>query len=155
MGEIFSVSEVLQLAVRIEENGRDFYDILASKAKDERTKSMFLFLSEEEGKHIEDFRKILDEVKNSTPKEAFTDDYFAYIKSLSEKYVFTESGKGRVLAEGIDSEKEALDFAVKIERDSIDFYKNIKKSVPADSLNSLDEIISQEQGHLKKLLSID
>jgi len=55
MGEIFSVSEVLQLAVRIEENGRDFYDILASKAKDEEARNMFTFLSEEEGRHIEDF----------------------------------------------------------------------------------------------------
>lgn len=151
MANIFSGSEIVELGVQIEINGRDFYGALAKQAKNPKSKEVFSFLSGEEEKHILTFRKILDSVEKYEPAEAYPGEYFAYMSSLAEKYVFTQEGKGLGAANKVKSDIEALDLGMGFERDSIDFYNNMKKVVPAYDHKIVDSVIAQEQEHLRIL----
>lgn len=154
MGNIFAASEILEIAVQIEKNGYDFYSAMAFGSKDTRARELFTFLSKEEDKHRQVFLKIMDETEKYEPQGLDVDQYSAYMNSLAADVVFTQKDKGRELAAKIKSQSEAIDVGIKAEKDSIVFYEGIKKAVPGYDQKIVDEIIEQEQGHLKLLMEL-
>src|SRR3989304_1008250 len=62
----FSGKDILEMAIRIEENGIQFYTQAGSASKSERLKELFLFLAEEEKRHIAYFEEIRRHIKDDT-----------------------------------------------------------------------------------------
>jgi len=151
MGNVFAGSEVVEMGIQIEINGRDFYTALVPKFKDRKTAEVFTYLAQEEERHIETFRKILDSVNRYEPSEAYPGEYFAYLFALAGSYVFTQKDQGAAIAKKIVNEQEAIDTGIRFEKDSILFYEGMKKVVPAHDGKTLDILITQEQNHLRKL----
>jgi rubrerythrin len=151
MGNIFAGSEVVEIAVQIEKNGRDFYRVLMNMSKDPKALDMYKYLSGEEEKHIVVFQKMLESIGQYDAPEAYPDEYVAYMKALASEHVFTQEGKGAELAKKVKTDKEAIDMGIGFEKDSIIFYEGMKKAVPEYDLKIIDELILQEQGHLRKL----
>ncbi len=154
MGNVFAGSEIVELGIQIERNGRDFYNILVNQTENQKSKDIFKFLACEEEKHIETFQKILDSVQKHEPPGAFTEEYFAYMKAMASVYVFTEKDKGKTVAKEIQTDTEAVELGMGFEQDSIEFYEGMKKIVPPNDCKLLEELIAQEENHIKKLLDI-
>lgn len=154
MGDIFAGSEILEVGIQIEKNGRDFYNALASQIKPLKSKEMFKYLSGEEEKHALLFQKMLDSIQKYEPAEAYPGEYFAYMHALAGESVFTQAGKGKEIAAKVKSEEEAIDIGIAAEKDSIVFYEGMKKVVPEYDQKIVDEVIVQERGHLEKLLDL-
>jgi rubrerythrin len=154
MGNIFAGSEVVEIGIQIEKNGKDFYEALAGLAKDPKAKDIFNFLAAEEKKHIVVFQKILSSIEKYEPQGLDADDYTAYMNSLAGQSVFTQKDKGAELARSAKSDKEAIEIGIGAEKDSIVFYEGMKKAVPEYDLKAIDEVIAQEQGHLKRLMGL-
>jgi len=151
MGNIFAGSEVVELGIQIEKNGRDFYNTLTRKAKTPKAYEIFKYLATEEEKHIVIFQKILDKTEKYEPQGMDSDEYFAYMNALASEYIFTQKDKGGEIAIPIKSDGEAIDVGIRAENDSIVFYEGMKKVVPEYDKKIVEEVITQEQGHLKKL----
>ena len=151
MTNVFAGSEIVELGIQIEKNGRDFYNTLIAQSKNQKTKDMFKYLAGEEQKHIAIFQKILNSVQKYEPQEAFPGEYFAYMRALASEYVFTQKDKGNQIAKNTKSDKEAIELGIGFEKDSIIFYEGMKKVVPQHDYRLLDELIAQEQDHLRKL----
>jgi rubrerythrin len=151
MGNIFSGSEIVELGIQIEKNGRDFYDILVTKAKHSKAQDIFEYLSGEEEKHIVVFNKLLDSIGKYTLLGLNADQYFVYMNALAREYVFTKKDKGREIAKKTKTEKEAIDLGIGFEKDSIIFYQEMKKVVPEYEHKIIDELIAQEKNHFKTL----
>jgi rubrerythrin len=151
MANIFAGSEIVELGIQIEINGRDFYSALAKQSKSPKAQEVFAFLAQEEEKHILTFRKILDSVEKYQPPEAYPGEYFAYMSALADKYVFNKKDKGREFAKTARNDAYALEMGIGFERDSIDFYRNMTKVVPACGQKIVDSVIDQEENHLKIL----
>ena len=154
MGNIFAGSEIVELGIQIEKNGRDFYDILAGQSKNQKLKDVFGYLKAEEEKHIVVFQKILEKMENYQPVESYPGEYFAYMNALASNYVFTQKDKGKEIARKIKSDKEGVDMGIGFEKDSILFYEGMKKTVSEHERGTIDELIMQEQKHLKQLLDL-
>jgi rubrerythrin len=154
MANIFAASEIVELGVQIEKNGRDFYSTLAKQSKNQKAADSFKYLAGEEGKHIVVFQKILAGVANYEPAESYPGEYFAYMHALAGDYVFTQKNKGAEIAKKIKSDKEAIDIGIGFEKDSILFYTAMKKMVPDKERKAVDELILQEQKHLRQLLEL-
>lgn len=152
MANIFAGSEVVEIGIQIEKNGRDFYNALCEKIKDDSARNIFKFLAGEEEKHIIAFQNILDGLNKNEPAESYPGEYFAYMQSLASQYIFTQQDKGREIAKAIKDKAEAVDKGIGFEKDSIVFYTGMKKVVPDYDHKIIDELIGQEQDHLKKLL---
>jgi len=151
LGNIFAGSEIVAIGIQIEKNGRDFYNTLFTKSTKQKAKDIFEYLASEEEKHIAMFLKILDSLENYEPKEAFPQEYFAYMKALAEKYVFTQENKGSEIAGNTKSDKDAIELGIGFEKDSIAFYNGMKKVVPEGDVKIINGLIAQEEEHLKRL----
>jgi rubrerythrin len=154
MGNIFAASEIVELGIQIEKNGRDFYNTLVKQTKSERAADIFKYLAGEEEKHILVFQKILEKTEKYEPPKIYADEYLAYMNALAGEYIFTQKDQGRIIAEKIKSDKEATDTGIKFEKDSILFYVGMKKVVPDYDHKVLEELILQEQNHLKQLTDL-
>ncbi len=154
MGNIFSGSEVVELGIQIEKNGRDFYSTLAAASKNEESRAVFLRLAQEEEKHIAVFQGMLDKAGASDVAGPYADEYAAYMRALASETVFTRKDTGRQAAAKVKSEKEAFELGIGFEKDSIVFYEGIKKAVAQYDHKIIDELIQQEQEHLRLLLKL-
>ena len=151
MGNIFAGSEIVEIGIQIEKNGKDFYETLAKKSKNQKAKGIFQYLAGEETKHIAVFQKLLDSVHKYEPPESYPGEYFAYMNALASEHIFTQKDKGSQIAKDVTADKEAIDMGMGFERDSIIFYEGMKKVVPDYDIKVIDELITQEQSHLRQL----
>ncbi len=154
MGNIFAGSEIVELGIQIEKNGRDFYNSLAGKSKKPGAQEIFKYLAGEEQKHIAAFQKILGSQEKYEPAEAYPGEYFAYMNALASGYIFTQKDKGHEVAKKRKTDKEAVDMGIGFERDSIIFYEGMKKTVPDYDQKLVDGLIAQEQAHLMQLMDL-
>ena len=152
MGNIFSGSEIVEMAVQIEKNGRDFYKSMAEFSKDKNTKEVFEHLAGQEERHIKIFEDMLSAVKKYEPAKAYTDEYFSYIKALSDEHIFTKNKKGKEIAATVKDEKEAVDMSIGFEKDSILFYHEMMNFVPESERGMISNLLKEEQKHLRKLV---
>ena len=154
MAKAFAGTEIVEMGIQIERNGRDFYNTLVGRSKNDKAKDIFKYLAGEEEKHIATFQKILDLVHKYEPPESYPGEYFAYMNALATEYVFTKENKGAEIARNTKSDKEAVELGMKFEKDSIIFYEGMKKMVPEQQNKVVDELIVQEKNHLCKLFEL-
>ncbi len=154
MRKIFAGSEVVELGIEIEKNGRDFYNALAGQSKNAKAQDVFKFLAGEEEKHIAVFQEILEKAQRSQPQGLNSDDYYAYMNALASEYVFTQKDKGREIARAIKTDREAVEKGIGFEKDSIIFYEGLKKAVSDHDVKIVDALIVQEQEHLRQLTEL-
>jgi rubrerythrin len=154
MGNIFAGSEIVEIGIQIEKNGRDFYNTLTGQSKNSAASDIFKYLAGEEEKHIAVFQGILSKTEKYEPQGLDADQYYAYMNALASGYVFTQKDKGQEVAKKIKSDKEAVDMGIGFEKDSIIFYEGIKKAVPDYDQKIVDGLIAQEQGHLMQLMDL-
>jgi rubrerythrin len=154
MGNLFSAVEVVEIGIQIEKNGRDFYDGVLKISKAAKAREIFEFLKGEEENHIKRFESLLSQVKKYEPSEAYPGEYFAYLKALSEGYVFTKANKGTEIAKKAKSDSEAVEMGIGFEKDSILFYHEMKRFVLEGEQKIVDKLIEEEQEHLRKLTEL-
>lgn len=154
MGNIFAGSEVVEVGIQIEKNGRDFYNTLTASSKNQEAVKIFKFLAGEEEKHIRVFEGILNKTEKYEPLGLDADQYYAYMNALASEYVFTQKDKGAQVAKTVKNDKEAVDIGIGFEKDSIVFYEGIKRTVPDFDRKIIDELIAQEQKHMILLMDI-
>lgn len=154
MGNIFAGSEIVELGIQIEKNGRDFYSALAKKSKNQKAAEVFKYLAAEEEKHIKVFQEILSKTEKYEPAGLDADEYFAYMNALASEYVFTQKDKGEEIAKTIKTDLEAVNMGIGFEKDSIIFYQGIKKVVQDYDVKIVDELVKQEESHLRQLLDL-
>ena len=147
---LLSSSEVLQFAVKIEENGRHFYRSFADKFNSESEKDVFTYLADEEEKHIRIFSEMLKSIENYEPATSYPDEYFGYLKAYADTLIFTKD-KIEKEVKNITSGIEAVDFGIRRELDSILYYQEIKSYVPEEENSRIDIVISQERLHFMRL----
>ncbi len=150
----FSSCEVVELGIQIEKNGKDFYGKLARMAQSKQASEVFVYLSEEEEKHIDIFKDIFKASCRYEPSGAYPEDYFSYMNTLAGEYVFTRKDKGKEVAAGTKSDIEAVTLGIKLEEESVTFYENMKKIVSAGEAETIDKLIKEEESHIKKLTDL-
>ena len=150
----FSGSEIIEVAVQIERNGYSFYKTLADSLNDKDIKELFTHLADEEEKHIKSFQSLYDSFKECKPDIADEEEYYNYVNMLASMNVFTKK-------EGIDEalsiikdEKDALEMAIRFEKESIIFFAEIKNLVRESERDAVEDLICEEQKHLRRLLRI-
>ena len=77
------VSEILQFAIKIEENGEEFYRKIADETQNEKINKLFILLEDDEVKHKEIFERMLPEIEKYEPREIYSPEYFAYLPPYS------------------------------------------------------------------------
>jgi rubrerythrin len=155
MALTFSGPEVIEMAIRTEENGQKFYLLHAEKTEKENIKSLFQYLADEEGEHIKDFQKLYDIVKE-TGESIFGDyeEFKAYMSSFADsKFLANFTAEAGKLKDSTDM-IEILDFALGFEKETLLFYYGLLDFISEKGKSIVKEIIEQEKKHIMKLGSI-
>jgi rubrerythrin len=151
---VFAASDIVEVAIRIEENGVNFYKFAEQIAKQEDAKKLFAGLAEAEVAHKKTFEKIFENMEKSSPSESYEGEYSAYLRSyVDNNLIFTKEVMDKQLAKVKDT-SAALDFAIQRELDSILYYHEIKKLVPAGQHEAIEKIIEEERKHFLSLTAM-
>jgi rubrerythrin len=144
-------ADVLQIAMRIEENGGNFYRYAVQIAPEEEAKKMFAELAVEEDKHKEIYKRMLSGVDRVEPPESFPGEYAAYLRNYADNnIIFKKEVMDRELAKVGDT-ASALDFAIRRELDSILYYHELKNFLSRDQHGAVEEVINEERRHFARL----
>ena len=154
MANLFKPSEILKIALRIEENGREYYLEAKERASTPEMADLFGFLADEEVRHLEVFSKMLSDVGKEKFPESYPGEHDAYIRALAAGHVFTGDAVGKDMVAKAKDEKEILKFALGFEKDSILLYYEMLDLVPASKKEVVEEVIREEKSHVRKLNEI-
>ena len=151
MGSQFEASDIFEIAMRIEENGANFYRYAVQVAKEENAKEMFTWLAGEEDKHKVLFKDMLSRIETHSPPESYPGEYGVYLHNYADNNLIFKKEVIDAAMAGITDTLSAIDFAIRRELDSILYYHEIKGFIARAQHESIDTIINEERKHFKTL----
>ena len=145
MQEIFSVEDVINVMIELETRGNEHYLSLSKQTQSEELKNLFLNLANAEQKHKLRYENFKKEILNFE-HEDLSDDYEAYILSLLKQTIrFLNETRTQM---NVD---EGFRIAIQLEKDTILFLMELKSMIGQQFNADMEQIISEERGHLKLL----
>jgi len=151
MGSVFEASDIFEIAMRIEENGCNFYRYAVQITTDKEAKEMFAWLAGEEDKHKMLFKDMLSKIEAQAPPESYPGEYGEYLHDYADNnLIFKKDVMDAEMARITDT-PSAIDFAIRRELDSILYYHEIKGFVHASEHAAIERIINEERKHFKML----
>lgn len=145
MQEIFSIEDVINVMIELETCGNEHYLSLSKQTQSEELKNLFLNLANAEQKHKLRYENFKKEILNFE-HENVSDDYEAYMLSLLKQTIrFLNETRNQINIE------EGFLLAIQLEKDTILFLMELKSMIGQQFNADMEQIISEERGHLKLL----
>ena len=148
-----TAGEILQFAIRMEENGERFYRQAANNSSEIRVNELFSHLASEEAVHKGSFEELFAKADMFVPPECYPGEYLAYFYNYIDSKVFF-SNENKASMSGSFDVLKALDFAIQRELDSVLFYQELKIFVPLADNKTIDAIINEERRHFAQLSEV-
>jgi rubrerythrin len=147
----FSGSELINIAIGIEERGIVFYDVMAKSTQNEAAREVFNYLADMERNHIEIFKDMLEGADKFQIPADESGQYTTYLRALVDSAVFSDDMVTSEMAAQAESDAAALELAIRAEKDSILFYYEMKEVMPQRAQATVNKIIAEEKSHLRQL----
>lgn len=146
---MFTLGEIIELAIRIENNGENTYRKARKEVSDPSLASMLQWLAEDEAEHKKWFIKLREnadmKVEDSKVEEMGT----AILKDVLGDMTFSLNEADFSKIEDIRS---LLELSVEFEKDTIVFYEMLGAFIgDEETASQLDKIIEEEQRHVQVL----
>jgi rubrerythrin len=154
----FNMDEVLEMAIRIEENGAAFYRKAAGLQSDANNREFFEKLAVMEDVHkvtfVEMRNALTDAEKGGTVFDP-QDELSLYLSAMAD----TQGGEGSPSVAdsltGAETMEEVLTTAIGLEKESVLFYLGLKDMVPPKyGRERIEDIIREERSHIVQLTSL-
>ncbi len=149
-----SALKVFEIAEQIERNGTSFYRKAAEMFNEPNICNMFLELADWETKHEQVFRDMREQLSklNSKPRIFRPEKTQPDPQVIASLTVFGAGSEPVHKLKNIENVAGVLKRAIKKEKDSIAFFKNLKDLVPVNAdKDKVDDIIEEEIRHIKIL----
>lgn len=146
---MFTLTDVCNIAVQIEQNGEETYRRAAHQADDPEQAHVLHWLADEEKRHGELFANIVTE-RTLTAEEA---ELEAMGRSLLQDIVQSQtfSLDQKQLAQTSNLE-DLLNQSIEFEKDTIEFYEFLSGFLDdPEAVAQIKVIIEQERGHVQQL----
>ena len=154
----FSTKEVLDAAIRIEQDAGNFYQEAAEIAKDEKVKALLQELSEMEASHAETFRQIqtaLSEKEKAVEMLDPGNEMLYYLQASTAMHGFEGKKSPQQKLTGQESIAEILQHAIAAEKETVFFYTGVRDLVPGDSgRDKVDTVLHEEMKHVAQLTQL-
>jgi rubrerythrin len=148
---LFRSNEVLDMAVRIEQQGLIFYRSCMQAELRSQVKKVLEYLIEQEQKHIRVFSLMKQGSEGFPVHEDYVGEIHGYLYSLVKGRVFQDSQKAVRKAQDLGRADDAIEWAIGFEERSILFYSKIKEMMRDSEKTKIDRVIEEEEGHIRRL----
>ena len=146
---MFSIREIIDIAIKIEKNGESFYREAMEKISNPALKPVFLFLADQEHEHAQWFEKLKDKKKTAEGEQKVAEIGEAMLQNLIGDQTFSLDDAN--LSE-LDTVESLIELAIELEKDTILFYQMLQAFIEdSDTLEGLNEIIAEESRHIEIL----
>ena len=146
---MFSIREIIDIAIKIEKNGENFYRDAMEKISNPALKPVLLFLADQEYEHAQWFEKLKHKTKIAGGEEKVAEISEAMLQSLIGDQKFSLDD---VELSELDTVQSLIELAVEVEKDTILFYQMLQAFIEdPDTLEGLNEIIAEENRHIELL----
>jgi rubrerythrin len=146
---MFSVREVLDLAIQLETNGESVYRNAVDKIKNPDLVSLLIWMADEEARHMRWFSEVKKKYETNSINpfmEEMGRQVFSGIlgdKSFSHREVDFSR---------VDHLDDLIGIFIEFEKDTILFYETLIPFIEDnDTLENIEKIIVEENNHIKKL----
>lgn len=151
MSMIFNADEVLKIAEQIERNGIAFYEKAAERFQGDEKRTL-LRLADMERTHEQVFATWRRELSDANQGlEAFDPEGEAarYLAAFADGQIFAPKADAAALLSPENSERDILEMAIGLEKDSVVFYVAIRDAVPETlGEDKINQIIQEEMAHI-------
>jgi rubrerythrin len=152
---LFRASEILDMAIRIEEYGVEFYKACLEFIQGPKVKEIFNYFIEQEKNHINIFTQMRKDLPDRSLSEAYPGEMRDYVDGLVRNQVFYEPKKASQEVRKLENQAQALEFGIEFEERSILFYSAIKEVLPVrPEGETLDKVIAEEHNHIRQFLML-
>jgi rubrerythrin len=146
---MFSAREIIDMAIKIERNGENYYRQATVKVTDPSLQSLLLFLADEEHEHARWFEAFKQRIKDSDEDRKLAEISGTMLQSVVGNQNFSLDD---VDLAKLDSTEKLIVIAIEFEKDSILFYEMIQSFIEdPETLGQLNEIIAEENRHIEML----
>ena len=143
-----NISEVIRTAIKMEEDGIDFYQKAREKTSYPLAKKMFLSFIDDEKRHLAALKRILTDLKFSNFDQFFGEKPRQKIENIFMKA--KNEIKKRITAN--PDELGALKIGIDMELESVEFYQTaLEESEDDHQKTFLGRLIEEEKEHLQLL----
>ena len=145
--------EVVKKAIRVENDGYQFYRLAEEKTKDPKGKEVFAALAKEETNHMQILKSLYESIKGKGEFK-FDDvkDMKHILETTSESPIFSKEFKQRLSQAHF--EMTALSIGILLEKDSIGFYKKSAQETEDKDVKMLFNYLANWEGeHLRALVN--
>lgn len=147
-GQEPSAVEVLEAAVAMEEEGKEFFERASLSMKRQRSRDMFISLAKQEQTHIDVLTHELERVRRGL-EWASLEAARKNSARARKAPVFADRKVARLKPGPDAGELEVIDLGLEVERRSIDYYRAAGlRSGDAMAREVFNWLVGQEAGHL-------
>lgn len=160
---IFNTDELMEMAIQIEKNGKEYYAAMTEKSENPDVKKVFEYLGHEEQSHLDNFIKIRNRLAIANAESDFqiadeynTPEMFGYLNALFDERVFPNLRSHADIASEIKNDEQAIYHAIGFEKDTVLFFSEILGILGNDDQNRslVAELIRQEKIHIARLYTL-
>lgn len=144
-----SGNDVFEMAMGMEQIGKDFYTALAVASDNAEVRTFCLKVAREEESHLAAFRGMRDQWAKSVKANRVTPEAAYEFAALAKGRIQPDPAATRKVAMG-GHLKAAVDMAIQMEKDSISFYQEMLARLPG-SAKAIQGIVEEEKRHLSRL----
>ena len=156
MAMAYSIKEIIDIAVKLEDAGHEFYEDCGRHFKDAGIMDTFSFLAREELVHRDLFLSFQWH-PDAIDEGIFNEEYYAYLRAIGGGFVFDRNAADmREFVRKIGSPLDAIKYAFIAEKESILLYTEMKRLYPANhaATDMLERVIVEERKHVLTLYDL-
>jgi rubrerythrin len=146
---MFTLSEIIDLAIRIEKNGENAYRKAQEEVSNPSLASMLQWLAEEEVEHEKWFIRLKEKTTTVAEDPKLEEMGKAILQGVLGDQVFSIKDADFSKTEDINS---LLELSIEFEKDTILFFEMLSAFIDdKETLSQLDKIIEEEKRHVQLL----
>jgi rubrerythrin len=141
---MFSLKDIIDIAVQIERNGERVYRNAAEKIENPSLRSLLLSLADDETQHAKWFEELIDKVPGTGE--------FPEQEKIGRALLQDAVGAQSFTLEDADFSSMKLNLAIEFEKDTALFYGMLQPLIEDQkTLEHLHAIIQEEEAHARRL----
>ncbi len=144
----YSIREVIEMAIRTERLGFEYYTELAQRFKEEKEfYDLFSFLAQNELVHERKFSKLIEETEGEELEGWH--EVSEYLRAYVESAFFLGKDKSLVHMLSAQNVIAAIGLAIGFEKETLLYFYTLRDGIEKKDI--VDKIIKEEKDHIKRL----
>jgi rubrerythrin len=149
---MFSITEIIEIAVQIEKNGERVYREAIGQSKNPELDHLLLQIADEELEHADWFLALKDEIEKSQNRPQVKEMDSALVQDLIGNQTFSLADVNFSM---VKNSEALINIFIEFENDTILFYEMLKTFlVDEKTIEHLEKIIREEASHVEKFESL-